>query len=74
MWCAVTQAMSSAEQSHRAERDKSSAVQRAEMQRVSEQLDTERRDWQTRHDQQVRQIDSLQSQLSDVTRQLDDCT
>ena len=35
--CAVTQAMSSAEQSHIADRDKSSAVQRAEM-----QLETER--------------------------------
>jgi len=37
MMCAVTQAMSSAEQSHIAERDNSSAVQRAEM-----QLETER--------------------------------
>jgi len=37
IWCDAAQAMSSVEQSHRAERDKSSAVQRAEM-----QLETER--------------------------------
>jgi len=65
------QALSAAEQSYRALQERSASAQ-AEYERASEEHERQTQQWMTRHDQQLNHSNSLQTQLTDVTRQLHD--
>lgn len=67
----VVQALLAAEQSCRAAEEKLSRV-KVEFEMASAEHERERCDWQTRRDQLTNEIHGLQSQSTQLSRQLDD--
>jgi len=65
------QALLAAERNCSSLQEKLMSVQ-DELDRASVDHERQRQDWQARHERQVNHVNSLQTQLSDVTHQLED--